>query len=540
MVAGVAAPQAATEASPEAATGASPQAATEASPEASSEFSYFMNADEDDSDDADVPLSKKNFLKNNPSSNRKDYLKNALSTTSVERRSTEHLRKAEEELPEPPTKQAALSPLIIIIMRVMLTNLCLNAHEACDKLKTNMNLLLACVIDSCCVGLTLTTACSGTDLVSPVLTAFFVACCDCLDSVPLQVQHLWSCENTAWKARWISRVVGMETVFTDIHQLPFGRAATHASSVAELVSSGILHVVGFSCKSVSLLNSQRRKYLKCIRKGAGTTGGTFWSSWRYARKYLPVLMWLENVASFNGANLRLLVKLLRALGYSVVVLVLDLSLHGVPCRRKRTWILAKLDPSNCSVAACTALQAAADQLELSLRQPMQALDSFLFADDALPQQQPGRKRNAEGAMGAFAKRIKWRATHAAMWAEKGFVVPTQLPEPLQAMVVQEELSKREADVILFDVVAHRDKYSDKERILDVSQSIGRYPSGTNICPTITPNARMCLINRDHPRLMLGQERLRLQGFDASMASDPSAISDFTNRPSIYNNSMRES
>ena len=108
------------------------------------------------------------------------------------------------------------------------------------------------------------------------------------------------------------------------------------------------------------------------------------------------------------------------------------------------------------------------------------------------------------------------------------------------MVVQEELSKREADVILFDVVAHRDKYSDKERILDVSQSIGRYPSGTNICPTITPNARMCLINRDHPRLMLGQERLRLQGFDASMASDPSAISDFTNRPSIYNNSMRES
>lgn len=154
--------------------------------------------------------------------------------------------------------------------------------------------------------------------------------------------------------------------------------------------------MGFSCKSVSMLNSNRKRYKTCIKDRLGTTGSTFWSSWRFVRKFLPLLVWLGKVSSFKVKNLRLAVKILRSLDHCVIVLVLDLSKHGTPCRRNLTWILAKLDPSSSSLNMCVAAQQRAGALEISLRQPSLAFSAFLRPDDSLPvpKQRP-RKRKAE-------------------------------------------------------------------------------------------------------------------------------------------------
>lgn len=430
-------------------------------------------------------------------------------------------------------RSAAQLPAIIIIMQIMLDNLLKYGNGACHNVRGNMATLVQCIADSCCTGMTLTTACSGTDLVCPVLQAFFGVLQDRLHTASVRVQHLWSCENIGWKADWIEQVVKMPLVFRDIHELPNGLAHTHRW-IQHFVSAGLLHVVGFSCKSVSMLNNFRSKFQKCIKKRSGTTGSSFWSTWKFARRYRPVFLWLENVFSFRGSNLKMAVKLLRALGYCVVVLVLSLERHGVPCRRKRTWILASLDPENSTVAGCLAAQLEANNVELALRQQPLPMESFLLPDDALPQQKPGRKRKSDDDPlgGSFAKRRKWTAAHKVAWAKKGISKPRVLPEPLSGMVAKEGLSKREAEVALYDRLVHSRAYeTSAERIVDLSQSISRYPHGSECCPTITPAARMALLNRKHPRLMVGQERLALQGFVAEGESAENML-NFTDRPSI--------
>ena len=441
----------------------------------------------------------------------------------------------EEEVPtcEPPPVTSPAFLALICIMTTMLSSLNPAARE---NFEASMVLLAEYIIDSCCVGMTLTSACSGSDLVCPVLQAFFNVCTDHLRTAPVKVQHLWSCEFTPWKASWIERVIGMGTVFRDVHELPTGRAFTHRW-IHELVSAGLLHVCGFSCKSVSMLNNGRKKFLKCIRQRTGSTGSTFWSTWKFAWRYLPVFCWMENVSAFRGANLNMAVKCFRALGYCVVVLTLDLSKHGVPCRRKRTWILARLDPTNSGEAACSAYQQAADTLELSLRQPPLPLDRFLFPDDALPCRKAPKKRKLEGSAEPFANRMKWVAAHKARWAKASVNKPDELPAALMGMVAEHQLSGREVDLALYDRASNSSKYEEtsKERVIDLSQSISRYPSGTGVVPTITPNARLALVGRRNPRFIVGQERLALQGFVAEMAEGElggEAILSFTDRPSF--------
>ena len=115
-------------------------------------------------------------------------------------------------------------PLIIMIIHNMLSNL---SVEASSPIKTQIQRLAQLVIDSCCVGMQLTTTCSGTDLLCPVLAVLFEACQHCLHTASVHVEHRWSCEPSAWKASWTQRVVGMPHVFRDVADLPKGRADTH-------------------------------------------------------------------------------------------------------------------------------------------------------------------------------------------------------------------------------------------------------------------------------------------------------------------------
>ena len=431
------------------------------------------------------------------------------------------------------TADEVADPLpVIIIARAMIASL---FDDDAEHLKGQLRNLADLVIDSCTMGLLLTTACSGTDLVSSVLTIFFEACTWTLSSALLCVEHLWSCESNKWKSDWIKRVVGQRVVFSDAADLSKGYAMTHGM-IEQLVTVGFLHAVGFSCKSVSMLNPNRKKFAKCIKFQSGTTGSTFWSSLKFIRRFLPILVWMENVRGFTGTNLQLAIKLLRTLGYVVIALCVDPTQHGVPCRRHRWWIIAKLAPSACKLEDCNIAQQKAKALEVALRQPSMPLNKFLIPDGhELPAQRPPARKRRKWVVDEcrMMKRRKWVAAHAEHWEQSTITKPEVVPDAL--VTFAHELSQRELDVAMFDRIAHADKYYEacaEERIADLSQGITRYPRSSQLCPTITPSARLALLNRAEPRFITGQERLALQGFSPSMATaqrGKDAILDFTER-----------
>ena len=68
---------------------------------------------------------------------------------------------------------------LIIIAKQMIANLC--THDA-DHVRVQLGKIARFITDSCTTGFLITTACSGTDLMSSILTIFFEACASALCS----------------------------------------------------------------------------------------------------------------------------------------------------------------------------------------------------------------------------------------------------------------------------------------------------------------------------------------------------------------------
>ena len=405
-------------------------------------------------------------------------------------------------MPPPPRTSPLHSILDLMLGK------CPSSYKALMKHK--LQSIRSFILDTCGNGLTLTTACSGTDLVCETVSIFLRHVLAEFSDPAVEVEHLWSCESVHWKARWIREVMKTETIFCDISELPTGLACVHGRTVRAWMTSGLVHATAFSCKSVSVMNSWRKHFRNCIADRSGTTGSTAWATIRFARQTLPLFLWLENVAGFSGKSLRKLLRMLRAMGYVVVVLLLDNELCAVPQRRRRRWLICKLEPSISQLDdAVQEGQLRADNLWDSLKQSERLpLSRFLLPDDHLPAQAQKTRRGFKRKQSfrqMFSQRKKpksapkWPALHGQMW--------NRIPESKALEVDSEDfeqsflasldssigaLPEREQDIMLYDRIMNADSYlpfTDEERILDISQSITRYPIGTNCVPCITPAAK---------------------------------------------------
>ena len=268
--------------------------------------------------------------------------------------------------------------------------------------------LNAWIDDSCLDGLPLTTSCSGTDLILPVLNLFFLIATLMMGVPLIQPRHLWSCESDSQKAAWITQVMGIGRIFADVGDLSSGLAKEHFTSLMGQVSSGLIHACGFNCQSVSGLNKQRKMFNRCIRKRKGKTGVSWWGTFSYVRRFLPLFVWLENVSTLLGDNLADVLSLLRMIGYIVVHFVLDHCHHGVPGHRNRLWIIAKLAPL-ASIADQEFAQMQASQLELALRQDPEPLSAFLDpAEDDMHAPQKRRQAPRAKAKSKSSARLRQR------------------------------------------------------------------------------------------------------------------------------------
>lgn len=139
-------------------------------------------------------------------------------------------------------------------------------------------------------GLTLATACSGTD--SPIVLA------KCLG-----LESSFSCEFDKLKQEWImANFPEVQRLFCDIKTLRRNEVLNLITGAKERVPSADIFITGFVCKSVSTENNDRKAYKNCIKEGSGETGETFSGMMDYIKKHTPLVVIAENVKGITTKN----------------------------------------------------------------------------------------------------------------------------------------------------------------------------------------------------------------------------------------------
>lgn len=375
--------------------------------------------------------------------------------------------------------------------------------------------------------ITLSTACSGTDLVVACLLRLMPQIA-LYTGHSVSIEHVWSCESEAWKRAWITINTSVPTIFQDLFQI-HGQKAINQDGHLEAVADSLWFIAGFSCKSLSKLNRWRSTYANCIEQGCGTTGSTFAGVCAFLRKRLPLFLILENVASMGKHNIEEVIARLRDIGYHCTDIVMNARLHGLPMSRQRVYFIGCLVPSKCQQRSeQLKLQRFAEQIEMQLRVDPLPLSKFL-----LPEEHP----LFQSFIQDFTKRPRklrrtsnWEEKHKAIF-EKNNVVWSANSKHIEDFPYAIAFSDRQLSVFHYNMEtvalgSHADQY-----IWDANLSIdfsGRCAPKVSLSCCLTGSsipiirwgnsARSC-------RPLLGPEALQLQGL---MASDCPGILGFTN------------
>ena len=193
---------------------------------------------------------------------------------------------------------------------------------------------------------TVTTACSGTELAIWTLQRLMYSCSDRISmATTAGLRQLWAYDNGKLPMRGMKEVMQTPLVSDDINGLSEEwRNTVLLRKRLRKVQGGSLFATGFSCVDVSNYNTKRSQHKACISRGVGKTGGTFAGAIGHIQAFGPVMVLLENVRGIRGKNLKAVLFILRRLGYVCFTLTDCASDHYLPQRRTRVWIGAVLCP----------------------------------------------------------------------------------------------------------------------------------------------------------------------------------------------------
>ena len=144
------------------------------------------------------------------------------------------------------------------------------------------------------------TACSGTDVVFPMITRLSEILTDWSKQsrstfspdIPeelFSIKHAFSCEIVPWKQDFISQNFQPVHLFRDIMVLGDGYGTTVNGECVAVPRVAVFYV-GFSCKDVSILNVNSPAHQDCVRKGRGKTGSTCQGALGYINWARPALV----------------------------------------------------------------------------------------------------------------------------------------------------------------------------------------------------------------------------------------------------------
>ena len=379
--------------------------------------------------------------------------------------------------------------------------------------------------------ITMTTACSGTELAVYVMEVLFIGlAADGLTEEKYTPISLWSCDKDSLCQRWMTEIMGSEKIFLDVNSLGESEAeALDADGQRRQlpVDAGAVHIAGFSCRDVSHLGINRDSHRNCILEGAGSTGGTFYGEAKFVFHHRPPVIMFENVKGLAGDNLLAVRLVLWLMGYRLVVLQLNAYMFHVPQSRPRLYIFAVLSTERGKFALQDAddadsqrLQGEAEALAMMMQQEEASLDMYLHQIHLPLMVMHSLERKSQVPRDNF--RDKWQKTHEVAWRKAGYAkVPAM--HPIAARLVGEwPMPEREAQVVSYICYVHQPE-PDTVVVLDASQNITRVPRQVDRAPCVTPGAKMIMLAGNdftnvedevlQSRPLLGPELLHLQGLN---------------------------
>lgn len=394
--------------------------------------------------------------------------------------------------------------------------------------------------------LTWGSCCSGSEGVHYVVEA----CAQAMEEtgLPVTFQHAFSCESNKAKRSWIADVLCKGQVFnSDMHET----FATHAEvgcifedikDMGSEMSKCSLHgkecpvpsvdclFIGTSCKDLSRANSSvdKSKLVLSQESSRGASAQTFRGMLSYCQGHRPTLVLFENVdaiddkiSSNTETNLSLLMNAMKELGYEGQKIMTDGQEFGLPCRRRRLYVMfidkesSKVDTRTKTlsqifstlrtlVTSCMRSPPCSKECLLSPSEP----DHLELLEKALGEHQKSAQKAAEKK----APPQTWLDRHMAYADGLGYRWGSAVDKELADNKWYQTLSKREADALVLSRVA-----DPTCEFRNVSQSVGRINSvsqidnkGKEVAPTMLPGQLMWVESQQ--RILTGYEALIYQGF----------------------------
>ena len=173
------------------------------------------------------------------------------------------------------------------------------------------------------------TVCSGTD--APILALEQVFRALAARGRDAQMEHVFSCENVPFKAKFIAATTRPPLLFSDVAEIAGGKGKCHDGKVRSVPENFDVLVAGTECVDFSNLTTTPKGL-----RGGGRSATTFWATVDLAELRQPPLVILENVASCPVAEME---QAFRDIGYDAVHTKLCTSDYVLPQSRRRAYFI---------------------------------------------------------------------------------------------------------------------------------------------------------------------------------------------------------
>lgn len=384
--------------------------------------------------------------------------------------------------------------------------------------------------------------CSGSEGAHYVIEACNKAMAEA--KLDVKFRHSFSCENNKAKQKWIANLLGVRNLFDDGGASPewsvqlreksciFEDIKTLGDVEAGCCRHGKLCTVpsvdclliGTSCKDLSRANSSvdRTKLVLSQETSRGASAQTFRGMLAYCKGHRPGFVIFENVDSIDDkvtanteTNLSLLMGAMKDLGYEGQKVMTDAQEFGLPCRRRRLYVLfldtacARFDLRSQAIGRVFAVFRSL--VSSCLRSPPCSKTCMLergwgsgFLTDAFENYQSAAEKNAQKKQ----QPQNWIDKHMAYAESIGYRWGSPVAPDLEGNQRFKLLTKREADALMLSRAA-----GPTCEFRNLSQSVGRINSTSRakeVAPTMLPGQILWVESKG--RLLTGFEALMWQGF----------------------------
>eukprot|EP00435_Cladocopium_sp_Y103_P058738 s662_g20.t1 len=321
-------------------------------------------------------------------------------------------------------------------------------------------------------------------------------------------------------------------IFTDIANMKGEEATCERHKGKCPVKTVDILFIGTSCKDLSRQNCHvdRSKPVLADAMSRGGSAQTFNGFVEYCEGHRPAMVVYENVDAIDDKitanaenNLTIFMKAMRSIGYQGQKIMTDAQHFGLPCRRRRLYILFVSEKNNNLLrfrddgAIGQAFGKVRTLVTATMRSPPCATKCFLKESD--PDHKALLRERLEEALDTAGKRQEAKKAPQNTWVEKHMAYADQLgvrwaasvPPALSQNSWFQCLTGREADALRLSRVE-----SPNSEFRNLSQSVGRIncqslqPNQTHVGPTMLPTQLLWIESAE--RTMTGEEALIFQGF----------------------------